>query len=777
MNVYVEQLASTVRATRLLHGDVYWFGRRLTRPLPAAFVQLVEGADRDCCVTALLDRLYADFYCPGRAAPSEYGAARSSSSADAAMLVAALSAANTGGGYTDPGWELRSVRQESVTVRRAGIELRARRHDCEWTSEGEPEVGSHVALRYPKELTERLPGFYVASGNRTLAAADFSRLVRFYWNVTARGAVELMRAATTILNAESIPFQLKVLTDLEQAPRADRAVLYLPRGAYAQAIAAIDRIYDAVSDHLRPAVPALTKPLAPGVALAEDPGGGVSFGEHRCRLIAIALIDGHAAGSTTVRARLDRLTASLSSSGVCVERPYLMPGSDDLYASALGIHDRIPRISARKAPASSTPDAAWMRASERIADRICRDAAWSDGACNWLGAGLATDSTPVYGSLGPALYGGASGVALFLAELAHVTGDSRARETALGAMRYAMSRVETIDVEDRPGLFTGWTGIGLAAARVALLSGDESLLGEANHLLRQIRISDTPLASPDIISGAAGAIVGLLASRRVIGDLALMHAIEFGDALLASASRSRAGWSWRSLNRRGEINLTGISHGAAGIAWALFELARASGDARYRHAADMACAYERSWFDTGAQNWRDLRGYPARGTRHYDDLPCGAYWCHGAPGIALSRLRAFQLTGDTVYRGEAIAALTTTCRVTERSLEGRTNFSLCHGAAGNADVLVTGADLFGAELPQTSAIARRVAACGIERCGDDDSWPSGAGAATPSLMLGLAGVGHFYLHLARRATPSVLLLDVDAFVEGHVQAAPLAATR
>jgi len=31
-------------------------------------------------------------------------------------------------------------------------------------------------------------------------------------------------------------------------------------------------------------------------------------------------------------------------------------------------------------------------------------------------------------------------------------------------------------------------------------------------------------------------------------------------------------------------------------------------------------------------------------------------------------------------------------------------------------------------------------------------------------MIGQAGVGHFYLRLARPATPSVLLIDVDTFV-------------
>jgi hypothetical protein len=139
----------------------------------------------------------------------------------------------------------------------------------------------------------------------------------------------------------------------------------------------------------------------------------------------------------------------------------------------------------------------------------------------------------------------------------------------------------------------------------------------------------------------------------------------------------------------------------------------------------------------------------------------------------LSRLRAFQITGDGVHKAEAIAALETTAAVTERALDGRMNFSLCHGVAGNADVLLTGAALFGSELPHAATVARLVAARGIERYAVAESWPSGAGASSPALMIGQAGVGHFYLRLARPETPSVLLIDVDAFVGGDVHAAAL----
>ena len=44
------------------------------------------------------------------------------------------------------------------------------------------------------------------------------------------------------------------------------------------------------------------------------------------------------------------------------------------------------------------------------------------------------------------------------------------------------------------------------------------------------------------------------------------------------------------------------------------------------------------------------------------------------------------------------------------------------------------------------------------------SWPCGTRAGeTPNLMLGLAGIGHFYLRLYEPSIPSVLILQKEAW--------------
>jgi hypothetical protein len=46
-------------------------------------------------------------------------------------------------------------------------------------------------------------------------------------------------------------------------------------------------------------------------------------------------------------------------------------------------------------------------------------------------------------------------------------------------------------------------------------------------------------------------------------------------------------------------------------------------------------------------------------------------------------------------------------------------------------------------------------------------WPCGTSGDTPNLMLGLAGIGYFYLRLAIPAIPSILLLRREAFAYGR----------
>ena len=69
-----------------------------------------------------------------------------------------------------------------------------------------------------------------------------------------------------------------------------------------------------------------------------------------------------------------------------------------------------------------------------------------------------------------------SGIGLYLAELAAVTGDTNVRDTAIGALRHALSRHADVEPAVRFGFYVGWSGIAVAAVRVGSLLDDSDLV-------------------------------------------------------------------------------------------------------------------------------------------------------------------------------------------------------------------------------------------------------------------------------------------------------------
>ena len=133
-------------------------------------------------------------------------------------------------------------------------------------------------------------------------------------------------------------------------------------------------------------------------------------------------------------------------------------------------------------------------------------------------------------------------------------------------------------------------------------------------------------------------------------------------------------------------------------------------------------------------------------------------WCHGAPGVALARMRAFSRFRSMHHKDEALAALATTARAVRTGLASQNeNYSLCHGMAGNGDVLLRAHRMLGENVPDALDLAHRVATLGIQlyaRTGN--VWPCGIPQETPGLMLGLAGIGYFYLRVADSDVPCIL---------------------
>jgi len=406
----------------------------------------------------------------------------------------------------------------------------------------------------------------------------------------------------------------------------------------------------------------------------------------------------------------------------------------------------------------------YLETAVMIGRQITGSAIWHDGRCTWVGA--MPEEGPAgprmsYASFGPDLYSGSAGVALTLAELHAASGEPLFWTAALGAIEHALSRVDDLPPGTSQSIYTGRLGVAVAAARIGSLLGRPDL-GERGAALGRDLSPCTEPAENDLLAGRAGAIIGLLVLNAMTGeDVLVQKSAKIGEQLMNAGIREAQTLSWPSPSLPGQPRLTGFSHGAAGIGHALLELHRATGDHRFRVGAEDAFGYERGLYNAEARNWPDLREATTPGTQPNGGPTYALAWCHGAPGIALSRLQATELLADPQIRSEAVTALETTRDTVQAGLHTG-NYSLCHGLAGNAEILIEGEPLLDGE---SGSLARTIALAGIQTYGRPGRvWPGGVpGGHTASLFLGLAGTAYFYLRLNNPAVPSVLLMRPEQF--------------
>jgi lantibiotic biosynthesis protein len=402
-------------------------------------------------------------------------------------------------------------------------------------------------------------------------------------------------------------------------------------------------------------------------------------------------------------------------------------------------------------------NAEFLATADGIGAKLCRDAIWAGQRCNWVGPSMEFvegDWRPVYRAAGGVLYNGTSGIALFLHRLFDLTGVRDYRRCAGAALEQALSYGLEIPANARAGFYSGLSGVAYAAFELGRV---ETAIG----MLKGLVPDDVSGHDLDVISGSAGAIpLFLLLHSRCGEDFLMDLALRHAHHLVESARRDGDTWSWNTLRAASGRDLTGFSHGASGIAWALLELFARTGVPVFRTAALAGLAYERRWFSPQHGNWPDFRTANERNPPG-GDPSYGIAWCHGAPGIGLARLRAMEILREDWCRDEAEIAIRTISPYLAEAAIGTQNYSLCHGIGGNTELPFLAAGILPDE--KLRLMAERVGWYGIEAYRNRrEPWPCGVGGAgeAPNLMLGLAGIGYFYLRLYDPVrNTSVLILE------------------
>lgn len=387
-----------------------------------------------------------------------------------------------------------------------------------------------------------------------------------------------------------------------------------------------------------------------------------------------------------------------------------------------------------------------LRAARAVGERLEALALRGEGDAAWVGMVAVWEHQWSPRPLGLDLYGGLPGVALFLAWLGELTGEEQPTALARAALRSVQQRLEQGPALASLGGFGEGGGLVYALTHLGALWGEPALVEQAQQVAERLEPLIAKDEQLDVMSGVAGCLVALLGLEACRPSARLRElAVACGERLLEKAQRLGPGLGWATpLARRA---LTGLSHGAAGMAWALAMLAARTGEARFHEAALGALAWERGQFVPEASNWRDLR--QGEGATAFMSA-----WCHGAPGIGLGRLGMLEWVDTPEVRADIAAALAHT---QAHGFGG--SHCLCHGDLGNLELLQQAAARLGE--PGLTLRAGELAARVLESL-EQGGWRCGVplGLESPGLMNGLAGIGYGLLRLAApERVPCVLLLE------------------
>ncbi|MEE1826202.1 type 2 lanthipeptide synthetase LanM family protein [Streptomyces sp. BE20] len=427
-------------------------------------------------------------------------------------------------------------------------------------------------------------------------------------------------------------------------------------------------------------------------------------------------------------------------------------------------------------PGRPVPENVWATAPEPeqlltaargVGDQLVADAYRARSRTNWLGLELLADRYWRVRPLGADLAGGYTGAALFLAQLAALTGSDRYAEVARQALTPVPGLLESLAAHpDLPaavgsGGFAGLGGIAYALTEIARILDDPLVRQWTGPAVALVASAIERESDPGVHSGTAGGVAALLAVHASTVRSALAapgHTGRAGhpghatgrpphaagartagtpgtDALAAQATAAQATAALRAAALGAERLVdgpvppaTGFAHGTAGTGWALLRYAEAIGEAvdGPHHRAGLAALHV-------ATSARSREGS----------------WCRGRAGVALAVVDSPLALADRRLAEWAQRAVRNTARAIPIA-----DHSLCHGELGVLELL----GRHGPASGRTPWVRRAGALlAGIDhdgaRCGTPDHVPH------PGLLTGLAGIGHGLLRLGfPDLVPPALLL-------------------
>ncbi len=240
---------------------------------------------------------------------------------DATEYLQNLIAHNHSKGIADSGWTVTSVPDNNyIHIAKGGNTRTIRAAEyLPQVAGAKPQVNEVISFK--TKNGEPTPGFYYVYGNEVF---DYTAtIIRFYWNVSARGAAEVVAGVSRTLNDRRIPFLFKCLIDPTHFTRRDCCVLYLQQRYFDQVLKLLPLINETATPYMHNDVSLFSHQLMPGLGIAESPIDGNSFGMNRMQMVSTGLLNAFYLNKTSVADRIGMITDIFNANNVDINVPFL----------------------------------------------------------------------------------------------------------------------------------------------------------------------------------------------------------------------------------------------------------------------------------------------------------------------------------------------------------------------------------------------------------------------------------------------------------------------
>lgn len=416
----------------------------------------------------------------------------------------------------------------------------------------------------------------------------------------------------------------------------------------------------------------------------------------------------------------------------------------------------------------------YLQGAIQIGDELLAKAHKNEDGFWWETMTLGDDGKEQW-YVSESLYAGVAGIVLFMMELHKHTGDARYLEAVKEGARW-LEKYCHDNPTDYYAFYTGRMGVSYLMLLLADYFNDENYKSKALQIAENCEVFlKSGRLVDDLINGSSGTVLGLLHLHAATGQAYLLEKIQlFTDHLIENAQIGEKGIYW-DRSPKAISGLCGFSHGASGIGYVFLELAHYFNNDTCYNIADRAFAYENHLYNEKFSNWPDLRKgvyddksfeehkqqYLKGNKEFFHTASDMSAWCHGAPGVGLSRVRAYELRGEKQYLEDLKKALAKTRQISVEPEFTEVPYVLCHGGGGNAILFLEAARVLNEDkyIDEASRVADRA----LKYRSGYEKYISGYSAllGDRSLFMGDAGIGYFYLLLSDGMPNGASILKPD----------------